>query len=121
MRIKLIDILLVEDNLADARLAIENFKECKVKNKMHHVQDGDLAMDFLYKRGQFKNAPRPDLVLLDLNMPRKDGREVLTEIKNDPVLQNIPVVILTSSKAEEDVLKTYKNAQKIWPVKYSQK
>jgi CheY-like chemotaxis protein len=104
----MIEILLVEDNAADARLAIENFKDCKVKNNLYHVQDGDLAMDFLKKRGQYASAPKPDLVLLDLNMPRKDGREVLLEIKADPELRDIPVVILTSSRAEEDVVKTYK-------------
>ena len=104
---KPIDILLVEDNAGDSRLAIEALKESKLRNNLHIVTDGMEAMDFLYKRGKHLQVPRPDLILLDLNLPKKDGREVLAEIKNDPDLKRIPVVILTISKAEEDVLKTY--------------
>jgi two-component system, chemotaxis family, response regulator Rcp1 len=104
---KPIDILLVEDNPGDSRLAVEALKESKLRNNLHIVTDGMEAMDFLYKRGKHAQVPRPDLILLDLNLPKKDGREVLAEIKSDPDLKRIPVVILTISKAEEDVLKTY--------------
>ena len=104
---KPIDILLVEDNAGDSRLALEALKESKLRNNLHIVTDGMEAMDFLYKKGKHAQAPRPDLILLDLNLPKKDGREVLAEIKADPDLKRIPVVILTISKAEEDVLKTY--------------
>jgi chemotaxis family two-component system response regulator Rcp1 len=104
---KPIDILLVEDNAGDSRLAVEALKESKLRNNLHIVVDGMEAMDFLYKRGKHTQVPRPDLILLDLNLPKKDGREVLAEIKADPELKRIPVVILTISKAEEDVLKTY--------------
>jgi two-component system, chemotaxis family, response regulator Rcp1 len=104
---KPIDILLVEDNPGDSRLAIEALKESKLRNNLHIVVDGMEAMDFLYKRGKHMQVARPDLILLDLNLPKKDGREVLAEIKSDPDLKRIPVVILTISKAEEDVLKTY--------------
>jgi chemotaxis family two-component system response regulator Rcp1 len=104
---KPIDILLVEDNAGDSRLAVEALKESKLRNNLHIVVDGMEAMDFLYKRGKHAQVPRPDLILLDLNLPKKDGREVLAEIKSDPDLKRIPVVILTISKAEEDVLKTY--------------
>lgn len=104
---KPIDILLVEDSPGDVRLAIEALKDSKIRNILHAVKDGIEAMDFLFKRGQHAQAPRPDLILLDLNLPRKDGRQVLAEIKSDPDLKRIPVVILTISRAEEDVLKTY--------------
>lgn len=102
-----IEILMVEDNPGDVRLTEEALADSKVKNVLHVVRDGVEAMDFLFKRGKFKNEVRPDLILLDLNLPRKDGREVLSEIKNDEDLRTIPVVILTISKAEEDVLKAY--------------
>ena len=104
---KPIEILLVEDNPGDSRLAIEALKESKLRNNLHIVTDGMEAMDFIYKRGKHAQVQRPDLILLDLNLPKKDGREVLAEIKADPDLKRIPVVILTISKAEEDVLKTY--------------
>ena len=100
-------ILLVEDNPGDARLAQEALKDSKVTNKLFHVEDGVEAMAFLRKQGKYADMPRPDLILLDLNMPKKDGREVLAEIKEDDDLKCIPVVILTVSKAEEDVLKAY--------------
>ena len=102
-----IDILLVEDNPGDERLTREALKEGKVYHKLHWAKDGVEAMDFLYRRGKWNDAPRPDIILLDLNLPKKDGREVLQDIKNDDTLKRIPVVVLTTSKAEEDVLKTY--------------
>jgi chemotaxis family two-component system response regulator Rcp1 len=102
-----IEILLVEDNPGDSRLAIEALKESKLKNNLYVAEDGVEAMNFLYKKGKYSKMPRPDLIILDLNLPKKDGREVLAEIKNDENLKRIPVVILTISKAEEDILKTY--------------
>jgi len=102
-----VEILLVEDNPGDERLTREALKEGKVYSNLHWAKDGVEAMDFLYRRGKFSDAPRPDIILLDLNLPKKDGREVLQEIKADERLMRIPVVILTTSKAEEDVLKTY--------------
>ena len=105
--IKPIQILLVEDNPADIDLTREGFEVGKLKNNLHVVTDGIEAMRFVRKEGEHASAPRPDLILLDLNLPKKDGREVLAEIKQDPGLQTIPVVVLTSSDAEEDVLKSY--------------
>ncbi|MFW5831134.1 MAG: response regulator [Prolixibacteraceae bacterium] len=105
--LKPVDILLVEDSPGDADLAKEALEESKLKNNLYIAMDGEEAMDFLYKRGKFQDMPRPDLIILDLNLPKKDGREVLKEIKENPKLRRIPVVILTTSKAEEDVLKTY--------------
>jgi CheY-like chemotaxis protein len=102
-----IGILLVEDNPGDARLAQESLKESKIRNTLHWVQDGLEAMKFLHRQGSHENAPRADLILLDLNMPKMDGRKVLAEIKSDDDLKRIPVVIFTISKAEEDILKTY--------------
>ena len=103
----LVEILMVEDNPGDVRLTQEAFKEGKVRNKMHVVEDGVEALAFLRHEGQYADAPRPDLILLDLNLPKRNGREVLAEIKEDPDLRRIPVVILTISQAEEDILKTY--------------
>lgn len=102
-----IEILLVEDNPGDVRLTSEVFKEGKIRNKLHVVKDGEEALQFLKKEGKFAKAVHPDLILLDLNLPKKDGREVLDEIKNDPELKRIPVIILTTSTAEEDIVKTY--------------
>jgi chemotaxis family two-component system response regulator Rcp1 len=102
-----VDILLCEDNIGDQRLTIEVFKDSKVCNRLHIVADGIEALAFLHKEGKYANVPTPDLILLDLNMPRKDGREVLAEIKADKVLKRIPVVILTTSQAEADILKMY--------------
>ena len=102
-----VEILLVEDNPGDYRLTQEALREGKVYNNLHWAQDGVEALDFLHKRGKYKDVPRPDIVLLDLNLPKKDGREVLQEIKSDEDLKRIPVVVLTTSKAEEDVLRTY--------------
>jgi CheY-like chemotaxis protein len=102
-----IEILLVEDNLGDARLTQEALREARVSNRMSHVRDGVEAMAFLRREGAFIRAPRPDLILLDLNLPRKDGREVLAEIKGDDRLRRIPVVVLTVSQADEDILRAY--------------
>jgi chemotaxis family two-component system response regulator Rcp1 len=102
-----INILLVEDNPGDVRLTVEALKEGKVYNRLHIAKDGMEAMEFLHREGKYYDAPRPDLILLDLNLPKKDGHEVLAEIKEDPVLKRIPVVVLTGSKAGEDILKTY--------------
>jgi two-component system response regulator len=104
---KSIEILLVEDNPGDVDLAREALENSKVHNTLHVVGDGEAAMAFLRRTGKYTGAPFPDLVLLDLNLPKKDGREVLAEIKSDDELKRIPVVILTTSKAEEDILKTY--------------
>jgi chemotaxis family two-component system response regulator Rcp1 len=104
---KNIEILLVEDNPADIRLAQEAFKDAKVHNILYTVGDGVEAMAFLRRQGKYADVGRPDLILLDLNLPKKDGREVLAEIKTDEHLKLIPVVILTVSKDEEDILKTY--------------
>ena len=100
-------ILLVEDNLGDARLAEEALKDSKVHNNLYHVEDGVEAMRFLRRQENYADVPLPDLILLDLNLPRKDGREVLAEIKEDPELRLIPVVVLTTSEAERDLVKTY--------------
>jgi len=102
-----VEILLVEDNAGDYRLTQEALREGKVYNNLHWAKDGVEALDFLHRRGKHAKAPRPDLILLDLNLPRKDGREVLSEIKSDDELKTIPVVILTTSQAEEDVVKSY--------------
>jgi len=102
-----IQILLVEDSPSDAKLTLTALKMAKVVNEVSHVIDGVEAIDFLRRRNGYAAAPRPDLILLDLNMPRKDGREVLAEIKNDPDLKVIPVVVMTTSQAEQDMLQSY--------------
>ena len=102
-----IEILLVEDNLGDARLTQEALREAKVRNRLSHVRDGVEALAVLRREGVHAEAPRPDLILLDLNLPRKDGREVLAEIKLDESLRRIPVVVLTVSQADEDILRVY--------------
>lgn len=104
---KRIEILLVEDNPADVDLTKETLEYAKIRNSLNVVFDGVEALRFLRREGNYAGSVRPDLILLDLNLPRKDGREVLTEIKNDPELKSIPVVVLTSSDAEKDVAKTY--------------
>lgn len=101
------EVLLVEDNPADVRLTREAMKEGRLLNNMHVVGDGEAAMSFLLRKPPYESAPRPDLVLLDLNMPKKNGREVLAEMKAIDELKSIPVVVLTTSKAEEDIFKTY--------------
>jgi CheY-like chemotaxis protein len=105
--IRPIEILLVEDNPGDVRLTREALKDAKVSNTLHVVEDGVAALDFLRRSPPYDGAPRPDLILLDLNLPRKNGREVLADIKADERLKAIPVVILTTSQAEEDVLRAY--------------
>lgn len=102
-----IDILLVEDNAADVRLTQEVLADSKIGNNLMVATDGAEALSRLRQQGKFKGTPRPDLILLDLNLPVKDGREVLAQIKSDPDLKAIPVVILTTSKAEEDIIRTY--------------
>jgi CheY-like chemotaxis protein len=102
-----IEILLVEDNPGDVRLTREIFKAARIRNIIHTVEDGVEAMEYLRNQGKYADEARPDLILLDLNLPRKDGREVLAEIKSDDELKRIPIVVLTISKAEEDILKTY--------------
>jgi chemotaxis family two-component system response regulator Rcp1 len=104
---KPIEILLVEDNPGDIRLTIEVLKDAKVRNNMCTVSDGAAALAYLRREGDYADTPRPDLILLDLNLPKKDGREVLAEIKTDANLRRIPVVVLTVSKDEEDILKAY--------------
>lgn len=104
---KLIDILLIEDNPGDVDLVREALESNKMSNNLYVAEDGEKAYRFLMKKGEFKDAPKPDLILLDLNLPKKDGRELLMDIKNSDDLKSIPVVILTSSKAEEDILKSY--------------
>jgi CheY-like chemotaxis protein len=102
------EILLVEDSPGDVRLTREALKDAKVHVNLHVAPDGMEAMAFLKREGQYAGAPRPDMILLDLNLPRKDGREVLAEIKESPTLQCIPVIILTTSKSDEDVLRSYR-------------
>jgi len=102
-----VDVLLVEDNPGDARLVREAFAEWHLLNSLHHVPDGVEAMAFLRRQGEYANRKRPDLVLLDLNLPRKDGRQVLAEMKADPALKRIPVVALTTSSAHEDITACY--------------
>jgi len=103
-----VEILLVEDNPGDERLTREALKEGKVYSNLHWVKDGVEAMEFLRRNGKYSGVPRPDIILLDLNLPKKDGRQVLQEIKSDPALQHIPVVILSSSDAERDLVQAYR-------------
>ena len=102
-----VDFLLVEDNPGDVRLTQEALRDAKIRNRVSVVEDGVEALAFLRRQGRYAEMPRPDVILLDLNLPRKDGREVLAEIKADPDLRRIPVVILTTSEAEEDILRAY--------------
>ncbi|ROQ59561.1 response regulator receiver domain-containing protein [Streptomyces sp. 840.1] len=103
-----IEVLLVEDDPGDELMTREAFEDNKIRNTLHVVRDGQEALDFLYRRGEYSEAPRPDLILLDLNLPKYDGRQVLEQIKQDPELSLIPVVVLTTSSAEEDILRSYK-------------
>ncbi len=121
--LRIINILLVEDNPGDVRLTQEVLKEGKIKNALHVVMDGEEALDYLNKRGKYTAAETPDLVLLDLNLPKIDGREVLEEIKNTPKLKRIPVIVLTTSDAQADILKMYDNHANCYitkPVDFSQ-
>ncbi len=102
-----IEILLVEDNPGDVRLTQEAVREAKIRNTLNVVNDGEQAIAYVRRQGEYAERPRPDLILLDLNLPRKDGREVLQDLKSDPDLHRIPVVVLTSSEAEQDILSTY--------------
>ncbi len=102
-----IEILMVEDSPSDTQLAIEALHEAKIANRLSHVEDGVEALQFLRREGPYHDAPRPDLILLDLNLPRMDGRQLLEEIKQDPDLRVIPVVVLTTSRSEQDVLRSY--------------
>jgi CheY-like chemotaxis protein len=102
-----VEILLVEDDEGDTLMIREALEHNKVRNNLHNVTDGVEAMQFMRRQGPYADAPRPDLILLDLNLPKKDGREVLAEVKEDPDLRTIPIVVLTTSKAEEDVLRSY--------------
>ena len=102
-----IQILLVEDSPSDAKLTLTALRQAKVANHVSHVEDGVEAMEFLRRRGRYAEMPRPDLIMLDLKLPRKDGREVLEELKSDRDLQSIPVVVLTTSQAEQDIVRSY--------------
>ncbi len=116
-----VEILLVEDNPGDARLTFEALKEGRIVNNVHHVTDGDQALQFLRHEGPYHDAPTPDIVLLDLNLPRRNGREVLGEIKQDPALKSIPVVALTTSSARDDINACYAlgaNAYVVKPVEF---
>lgn len=118
-----IDVLLVEDDPGDELMTREAFEDNKIGNNLHVVRDGMEALDFLHRRGEHADAVRPDLILLDLNLPKYDGRQVLEHIKQDPELASIPVVVLTTSAAEEDVLRSYKlhaNAYVTKPVDFDQ-
>ncbi len=106
-RERTVEFLLVEDNPGDVRLTKEALRECQVPNRLNVVPDGMEAVAFLHREGKYADAPRPDVVLLDLNLPKKDGREVLAVIKSDPDLRRIPVIVITSSEAEKDVLHSY--------------
>lgn len=107
MNVRPIEILLVEDSPSDTALTIEALKAGKVVNKLNHVEDGVEAMNYLRRQGKYAKTARPDLIMLDLNLPRKDGREVLAELKNDPDLKIIPVIVLTTSRSDKDILQSY--------------
>jgi two-component system, chemotaxis family, response regulator Rcp1 len=102
-----VEILLVEDNPVDVMMTKEVFSSGRICNNLYVVEDGEEAMDFLYKRGQYSSAPLPDVILLDLNLPKKDGREVLADVKKDPSLSHIPIIILTTSEDQDDILNSY--------------
>jgi two-component system, chemotaxis family, response regulator Rcp1 len=107
MNVQPVEILLVEDNPVDVMITRGAFNGGRICNNMHVVEDGEEAMDFLHKRGKYSSAPSPEIILLDLNLPRKDGREVLAEVKGDPSLRHIPVIILTTSEDEKDIWRSY--------------
>lgn len=123
MKASVIEILLIEDNPGDADLTLEALSDNKIRNKVNVVEDGEEALDFLYKRGNYVDAKTPDLILLDLNLPKKDGREVLADIKMNDSLKEIPVVVLTSSEADKDATRSYglnANAYVVKPVDLKQ-
>jgi CheY-like chemotaxis protein len=105
--VRLAEILLVEDNEGDIELTREAFEEAKFRNNLHIAEDGDIALDYLFKRNGYEDAVIPDIILLDLNLPSTDGKEVLEAIKADPVLKRIPTIVLTSSKADKDIVESY--------------
>jgi CheY-like chemotaxis protein len=118
-----IDVLLIEDDPGDEFITREAFEHNKIRNTLHVAHDGQEGLDFLYQRGAYKDAPRPGLILLDLNLPKYDGRQILEKIKSDPDLSHIPVVVLTTSATEEDILRSYKlhaNAYVTKPVELDQ-
>jgi CheY-like chemotaxis protein len=118
-----IDVLLIEDDAGDEMITREAFQQNKIANTLHVARDGAEGLDFLYRRGEHHNAPRPDLILLDLNLPKFDGRQILEILKNDPTLHHIPIVVLTTSSAQEDILRSYKlhaNAYITKPVDFDQ-
>ena len=118
---EIVDVLLVEDDPGDALIVREAFEHYKIRNTLHVVTDGEQALRFVHRAGEFADAPRPGLIMLDLNLPRRDGLEVLAELKADPALRVIPVVILTTSRSEEDVLRSYSlhaNAYVTKPVEF---
>ena len=120
---KPVEILLVEDNKGDVGLVEEVFEEAKIKNIIHVAEDGEEAMLYLHGEGKFSGSPRPDIILLDLNLPKKDGREVISEIKEDSNLKNIPIIVLTTSTAEKDILRAYElhaNAYVTKPLDFDQ-
>ncbi|TXR54481.1 response regulator [Reinekea thalattae] len=122
-RVKPIEILLVEDNPGDVVLTQEAFSEAKILNNLQVVKDGEEALQYLFREGDYQQAKRPELILLDLNLPKVDGRQVLDKIKNSDVLKRIPVVVLTSSQAEKDIVKTYDlhaNSYVVKPINLSQ-
>ncbi len=106
-KVEPVEILLVEDNPVDVMITKNAFSEGRVSNNLHVAEDGEEAMDFLYKRGKYSSAPSPEIILLDLNLPKKDGREILAEVKADPSLRRIPIVILTTSQDKEDIWRSY--------------
>jgi CheY-like chemotaxis protein len=123
LNVQPIEILMVEDNPGDVRLTREALKDAKVANVLNVVEDGVAALDYLHRRGEYEHVRRPDLILLDLNLPKKNGREVLEELKEHPTLKTIPVVILTTSRAEEDVVRAYSlhaNCYIMKPVDFTQ-
>ena len=120
---KPVEILLIEDNAGDVGLIEEVFEEAKIKNNIHVAEDGEEAVLYLRGKGKFSGSPRPDIIILDLNLPKKDGREVLREIKEDKYLHNIPVIVLTTSNAEKDILRAYElhaNAYVTKPLDFDQ-
>ena len=120
---KPVEILLVEDNAGDVGLIEEVFEEAKIRNNIHVAEDGEEAMLYLRGKGKFSGSPRPDIIILDFNLPNKDGREVLREIKEDDKLKNIPIVVLTTSNAEKDILRAYElhaNAYITKPIDFNQ-
>ena len=107
-RARPVHILLIEDNPADAELMVEAMSQSKVRNQLTIARDGEAGMEAIYTRGDYAGMPQPDIILLDLNLPRLDGREILAQVKSDDAVRHIPIVVLTSSQAEEDVLRSYK-------------